>query len=217
MRKGGKSIKTIARAVYVSQSTVSYWCRDILLSPIQLKHLQTNARSAAVSTLLLAAERKRKKRLEETMQYTLLGEKDVGEIKKRDLFIYGLGLYQGEGYQSKTEGVGFTNSNPHVIKIFIYWLGEIYNINRENLTLRVSINGQHQDRVEKVLEYWSQLTKIPISQFTKTSLIEAKSKKQYRNRNQYYGTLRIKVKRGTNLKRRIVGSLISFEKHGNPM
>ncbi len=207
LRTTGISIKDIARIVKVSQSTVSYWCRDIVLSPMQIKHLQEKSLTAGVRALMLASEQKRKSRIHETKRLNLLGSHDIKSMNKRDLFMLGLGLYWGEGYQEKTEGIGFTNSNPHIICIIIRWFKEIYGIKNADLTLRVSINAVHKARNEKLLSYWSQITSIPYHQFTKTSFIESKSKKIYENHNEYYGTLRVKIRCGTNLKRRIIGSL----------
>jgi hypothetical protein len=73
--------------------------------------------------------------------------------------------------------------------------------------LRVSINNIHESRTEKVLDYWSKVTNIPPSQFTKTSLIKSKTNKIYSNESVHFGTLRIKVRNGANLRRRILGSI----------
>lgn len=121
--------------------------------------------------------------------------------------MIGLALYWGEGYKSGNDECGFTNSNPDIIQIYIAWLKRIYTIPLSQLTLRVSINELHANRDSAVRAYWSRLTGIPLSQFTKTSFIKTTAKKVYANPSAHYGTLRVKVARGTQLRHRIMGSL----------
>ena len=103
--------------------------------------------------------------------------------------------------------VGFTNSDPAMILFFIRWLSKCYGITQDRLILRVSINILHINRVKEVERYWSRLTGVPLSQFTKISLIKSISKKRYANESVHYGTLRVKVRRGTDLRRKILGSV----------
>jgi len=39
LRKKGESIKVIAKKIGVSKSSTSIWCRDIILSPMQIQKL----------------------------------------------------------------------------------------------------------------------------------------------------------------------------------
>jgi len=207
LRKKGESIGEIAKKLKVSKGTVSYWCKDIALSSTQIEHLTRQQKRAGLKTILMIAEKRRKKRMLDVKQFNNLGRKDVGKTSGRDLFMIGLALYWGEGYKKGSEECGFTNSDPFIIKIIIKWLKDIYGVETDNLTLRVSINHIHKKRVPKVLKYWSQITGVSLGQFTKTSLIKTDSKKRYPNHDEHFGTLRIKVQKGTNLRRRILGSI----------
>ena len=60
-------------------------------------------------------------------------------------------------------------------------------------------------RVKEVEEYQSKITGISLSQFTKTTLIKAKTKRVYPNFNNHYGNLRVLVLKGTKLRRKING------------
>lgn len=207
LRHKGFGIKEIARQLAVSKSTVSYWCRDIPLSLQQINTLQKRSGAHALTALLKASERKRSHRLAQTVIENATGKKDVGQITSRDYLMVGLGLYWGEGYKRGSEELGFTNSDPQMILFFIRFLRIVYHIDIDRLIARISINNLHKNRASDVLSYWSQLTTIPFSQFTKTSFIKTQSKKQYKNHANHYGTLRIKVRRGSSLRRRILGSL----------
>ena len=52
--------------------------------------------------------------------------------------------------------------------------------------------------------YWSSITGLPQSQFTKTILINTISRKVYSN-NDHYGTVRLSIRKGTQIVRKIIG------------
>lgn len=212
LRRQGKSISEIANLLDSSKSTVSYWCRDVALSPGQQRTLAKVQRRAGELGRLRAAEQKRKRRLFETVASMNMGARDAGVLRDRDLFILGLALYWGEGYKKGNEECGFTNSDPNIIRAFIAWLKHTYGIHTSDLILRVSINNVHTARVKAVERHWSNITKVPISQFTTASLIRTISKKAYPNLKSHFGTLRVKVRRGTALRRRILGSIAEIER-----
>ncbi len=207
LRKEGKSISEIATSLRTSKSTVSYWCRDIPLSKQHQLLLATRQQRAGAVGRLRAADKKRAERLQRTIVSMREGAQDVGALKARDLYVLGLALYWGEGYKSGNEECGLTNSDPHIITAFIIWLRQVYKINAHDLILRVSLNGTHAHRIRVVEKYWANVTGIPLRQFTAPSLIKAVSMKVYGNQESHFGTLRVKVRRGTALRRRIIGSL----------
>ena len=207
MRKKGKSIKDIAQIYNISTSTVSYWCRDIALTFSQIKNLQHKQAAAGARGRLVAAEKKREERFKAVKIHDEIGRKNIGLLGRRDLFMLGLGLYWGEGYKKGNEECGLTNSDPDIIKTYIKWLAKIYGVQKRDLIARLSINSAHKTRVGAVEQYWSSVTGIPISQFTKTSLIRTSARKMFPNPHNHFGTLRVKVRRATNLRRRIMGSI----------
>ena len=207
LRKRGLSLNEIVRKLGANKSTVSHWCRDIQLSKLQQKELYARSSIKSLAALLKAAEGKRRVRILKVKELTLAGKKEVGQLTHRDRFIAGLALYWSEGYNHSGEEVGFTNSDPKMILFFIRWLAESYSIEKSRLILRVSINEGHSHRVKEVEHYWSKVIDVPLSQFTKTSLIKTVPKKQYANSSVHYGTLRVKVRNGTDLRRKILGSI----------
>lgn len=207
LRLKGHSIGSIAETLSVSKSTVSNWCRDIALSEKQIALIAERSHHQATASLLRASEKQRQRRQSNIKHATYLGQHDVGHISKRDVHMIGLGLYWGEGYKKGSQELGFTNSDPAMIVFYINWLHATYSIPKADLILRVSINDQHASRVARVLKYWSTITQIPITQFTKISLIKNTSKRIYQNLDTHFGTLRVKVRRGTHLRRRILASI----------
>jgi hypothetical protein len=212
LRQNGESIRTISQKLKASKSTVSYWCRNIALTPEQMRKLSLQKEKGAHLGRLRAAEKKRAIRIKAVKLATNKGSADVGKMNRRDLFMLGLALYWGEGYKSGNEECGLTNSDPAIIKTFIIWLRKIYTITSPDLILRISINEGHRRRLKEVQIHWVKVTGIPLNQFTKTSFIKANSRKIYSDPENHFGTLRIKVRRGTALRRRIMGSIAEIRK-----
>jgi len=206
LRKRGKSINEIAAKLNIAKSTVGSWCRNIQLGPEQIERLAKRQESGSYKGRMKFLERVRKERIKEVALLRKQGIKEIGKLSKRDLFIGGVAMYWSEGYTySGGEQVGFTNSDPKMILLMLRWLKEICKVSDDNISLQVKINKIHKDRIKEVESYWSNLTKIPVGQFNKTVLIKSKTKKIYPNSNAHYGTLRVTVRQGTRLRRKITG------------
>mgnify|MGYP001607519600 CR=1 FL=1 len=210
LRQIGWSLKEIAAFLGVKKSTTSYWCKDIELSSAQKQRLVQKSLTAGIAAFHALAEQRRNTRALEIKKMAQLGKQDVGTMTQRDRFVLGLGLYWSEGYRKGNQEVGFTNSDPAIIKVAVRWFREAYRIQKKDLILRISINDDHSHRRQLIQQYWARVTGCSEEQFTKASIIHAKTKKQFPHPENYFGVLRIKVRRGANLKRRILGSLAAL-------
>lgn len=203
-RRQGESIKEIAKQLHVSKSSASIWCRDIILTKEQVAKLQERMTGkSSYEGKLRGARVQRERRLIEIENLRQEGKKLAKHFSKHDFLLAGAGLYWGEG--SKHGRARIVNSDPNLIKFIVEWFKIVWGIQSEHLTLQVAINIIHKDRVSQVEKYWSNFLNIPLSQFTKTSLIKAKTKKVYENFENYYGTLNVTVQKGTNLTHKILG------------
>ena len=160
-----------------------------------------------LAALRRASADKHRLRLKKEKHLQAIGMRDMAKFSQRDLFVAGLALYWGEGYKGLSNELGFTNSDPAMIVFFLNWLSRIYGIKTDQLILRVSVNASHRHRVREIEKYWSRLAGVPLAQFTMTSLIKTAHKKVYTNKSEHFGTLRVKVRSGTDLRRRILGSI----------
>lgn len=203
-RKQGKSIKFIASRLSVSPSTASVWCKDIELTQDQINQLEKQARDPMYGRRLLNVRKQQKARLMKIEQLRNMGIKEIGRMNKRELFLFGVALYWSEGFK-KDNQVGFANSNPDMIKIFIKWLVDCCGIDPDNLTYRVTINRSHQHRVGEIHKYWIDVCMAQETQFQKPFYQNVVWKKQYENPNDYYGVLRVRVRKSTDFLRRIHG------------
>ena len=210
LRKQGTSIKDIAKKLSVSSSTVSVWCRDIPLSERAINVIAKNGNEKAITALMMYSEKKRTLRKENELESASIGAKKTGTLSKRDIYCIGLGLYWGEGYKRGSQEFGFTNSDAAMVKFYIKWLEITFSVKLHDLILRVSVNDSHKQRADLIVKYWSRTLSVPESQFTKTSLIKTRAKKVYQNYHEHMGTLRIKVRRGTSMRREVLGAINSI-------
>jgi len=206
LRQKGKSIKEIAKELNIAKSTVSVWCRNISLTSEQIKKLAAKQLSGSYKGRLKFLERIRNERIKETARLRKEGLKEISKINRRDLFIAGIAMYVSEGVTSSSKDeVSFSNSDPKIILFILRWFKEICKVDNSRFAIQIRINKIHKKRVKEVENYWSEVVGIPLTQFTKTILIETKSKKIYPNYNKHYGTVRVMVHRGTQLRRKVNG------------
>ena len=214
LRRSGISINKIAKKLTVSKSSVSIWTRDIFLSEGQLDKLRKSmVKGAEIGRLKSVLVKKEKKlMLIETSREN--GIKALSKLSDREVLIAGLGLYWGEGSRKGNE-FSFCNSDPEMVKFFVFWLKKYFGVQLANLKCRIEINEIHSDRNKVVIDYWSRVLGIKDSQFTKTGFKKAKNRKVYENFNDHYGTLRIRVKRPGQLYYKVIG-LIEGLKSNKP-
>ena len=78
----------------------------------------------------------------------------------------GTKAYKEKRWQSWIYPVDVTNTNPEIINSFLDFLRGDISINESRLKLQLQIHeGDDQEEIEN---YWSKITKIPKTRFTKT-------------------------------------------------
>jgi hypothetical protein len=196
-------MKEIAERLKVSKGSVSLWCFDIKLTKKQIQILHDKMVRGSYKGRAIGAkiQKDRKRRNIET--FLLQGKRDIPELKKRELFIGGLGLYWGEG--SKKSAVRFYNSDPGAVTFMMRWFREILKIEESRFYMYININNIHKKRLQAVIDYWSKITRINAKQFRKPSLIKTKNKKVYDNFSEHYGTLCIRIAKSSSLLYQILG------------
>ncbi|MDP2586081.1 MAG: hypothetical protein Q8P29_04340 [Candidatus Levybacteria bacterium] len=204
LRKKGVSVKKIAKYLKVAKSSASIWTRDIILTVEQLENLRQSSLEGSERGRLKNALLQKEKRRKKMEEFKRLGIASIGKLTSRELLIAGLALYWGEGYK-KGRRLQFCNSDPKMIKFLLLWLQECFDINSLDIRCRIGINYIHAKRENIVKNYWAKLTKIPLTQFTRTSFKKVENKKIYANFNDYYGTLSVEVSRPSRFYGKIIG------------
>ena len=204
LRQKGKSIKDIAKRLKIVKSTVSLWCRDIKLTPEQVQKLHEKMVKSGYKGRMKGARIQYDGRLKKIEEWKKRGIEQIGKLSNRDLLIAGIALYWGEGAKKK-RGVSFSNSDTKLIKFIIKIFRKVWKIDKGRFAAYIGINKIHKDRVKEVEDYWSKITKIPREQFTKTTLIKAKNRKNYKNFPLHYGTLTVRIRKSAELYYQING------------
>ncbi len=204
MRKNGFSYSEILKEIPVAKSTLSLWLRSVQLAKIQKQRL-TKKKLAAMQR---GWETRRQQRIDSTFLIKQNAYQEITAISQHELFLMGVMLYWAEGSKSKqhniSQGIIFSNSDAYMNKIFLLWLKKCIKITIERITFDIYIHESSHDRLSKVKKYWASKTGFPLSNFDKIYLKKDKTNTKRKNvGNEYYGLLRIKVKKSTNLNRRI--------------
>lgn len=184
LRKAGHSYRFIAARTGLSKATLSDWLKDIPYSPNQ-------STLRAISKALAASiEAGRKKKQANILLSKQEAKREIGTLSSRDLFMFGLGLYLGEG--SKTRDlVRVVNADPRVIKLAIAWFKNM-GVSTKNFVLTLHLYPD--SNIKKSILYWSKETAIPKEQFLKTQIDWRKNKKTYKLGKLPYGTAHLGIR-----------------------
>ncbi len=162
LRRDGKSIKYIANKLKASQSSVSIWCKSVVLTQEQKDRLKQNTHSRK------AIEKRRQSRLKsEKIKRDLVIQLAAESIRPMNLYELKLvvtALYWAEG--AKNSGIfQFTNGDPQMIELVLKFL-RLNGVPEEKLRAYIHIHESLD--VPKAERYWQKVTKISKKQFYKT-------------------------------------------------
>jgi len=197
LRKQGFSYNEISAKLKIPKSTLSCW-----LSNIELSRKAKDRLSARVHEGSLAGLLKRNK------NQTILAKQRADEIRRiakiealkllsNKLFLTGTSLYWAEGYKkgahgSKWKAVDFANSDPDLIRIMMKFFRKICKV--EDSKIKIQLIAHKNVDIKKAIQLWSNLTKIPKSQFIKTCCAVSIYSKSKRNKNSLtHGTVHIRI------------------------
>ena len=204
LRSQGKSIKKIARKLHVSVSSVSSWCKDVELTATQKAILEKNARNPYYGGRGVYLKKLKRKTDSKIKRLKKTGARQIGKLSKRELFLVGAALYWAEGFKKDTQA-GLASLDPDMIKLFKKWLKDCFGYQNFDLIFRVTANISHKHRIGEIEKYWSLILEVPLNQFQKPFFQNVKWKKTYENPNEYYGVLRVKVRKSKDFLRTIYG------------
>ncbi len=184
LRAQGLSIKEISKRLGVSKGSVSLWVKDVVLDEKALKILEQKAK-VGVAKGLLNIQKKRELSLGN--QHNAIKE----EIEKMNFSAQMFKLlcsflYWGEGGKTGSS-LSFINSDPELINTFLFLLRESFSLDERKFRCLIHVHEYHNEGELK--KYWSELTQIPVSQFTKSYFKKNSGKNIH---EEYKGTLKIK-------------------------
>jgi transcriptional regulator with XRE-family HTH domain len=204
LRQEGLAYDDIVAELGVSKSTVSAWVSD-MPRPERLSYEECCKRQAQAVANYWAAERPLREAEREAVCAAAAAE--VGTPSDREILIAGAVAYWCEGVKSKPhrrrDRVSFINSDPTLIKFFLCFL-DVAGIGRDRLIYRVCIH--ESANVDAAQRFWLEATQANAAQFRSPTLKRHNPRTVRKNTGaDYHGCLRIDVRRGTDLYRRIEG------------
>lgn len=213
LRRAGRSYSEILEKIDVAKSTLSLWLRSVGLSKRQEQRL-TNKKLLSARR---GGEKRRRMRLEAIQELQKSAEQEVRDkdLDENELWLSGIMLYWAEGSKEKDHHVGqqtlFSNSDPRMIKLFLKWLKTVAGEVDQNMVYEIYIH--HTANVMRALEFWSNIVSCNKAKIRVYFKRNKKSTNRKNVENNYYGLLRIRVKKSSMLNRRISSWISAICKH----
>jgi hypothetical protein len=154
LRAQSRTLQEIATELGVSKSSVSVWVRDVEFVP---RPRNRGHRSMKPHPLHVA-------KLAEIERCRIEGAERIGQLSEREFLVLGLALYAGEGSKTRNDVI-FANSDPRMILMFTRWLRRFFDVDESRLRVRLYLHEGLD--LDEAVRFWSDLTQIPPSQFTK--------------------------------------------------
>ena len=163
LRMAGYSIKEIARELEIAQGTSSVWLRDVQLGKKAIRRLIKRKIYGQYKSREIAKNRK----IKETNFYINDARNKLVKLElSKDLMILVCStLFWAEGSKCKSY-VAFTNSDPKMIALFVKLLRDSFNLDESKFRARIHIHNYHNE--QRIVEFWSKVTNIPLNQFNKS-------------------------------------------------
>jgi len=202
-RKEGLSYNEICQKFDIAKSTVSLWCRKVKLTQVKTQRLIEKVKSNWV----YSAQARREKGALHRERIINQSALEIKKLSKKDIFFIGLALYWGEGTKIDAD-VAFSNSDPETVRLIMRFYRESCQVDEKKFRGRLFIHSQikHKGNISerKALRFWSDLTKIPLSQFHRTNFYKNKPTSFKRGKIMMHGTLMVRVM-DADLHRKIMG------------
>jgi len=224
MRKRGFSYSEIGNRIHIPKSTLSYWLKNIKLTPEQTQKLNDKRIEVAKANALKKIS-KTAKTIEEIKNSSA---QDIKEISKKELWLMGVVLYWKNGNRGDLKkGVHFSSSDPAMINLFLKWLREVGGVEDKEIKFHIFIKrrgfktsvDKKNKMVDESIDFWSKATGVPKSHFSNIYF-----QKTNRGNNpqpitdkytQPAGFLRVKVAESSMLARQIAGWIEGLKRISN--
>lgn len=176
LRREGKSYKSISEQLYIPKSTLSGWFSDVSWSNDIKKDLISVARNLHTDRIrdLSRARGQRLKDIYEEARIEARREYEV--LKSNPVFISGVMLYWGEGDKSTKNRCSLSNSDPNMLRLFSLFLEKVCGVEKNRIRAWI-LAYPDIDKI-KALEFWSKMTLIWPTNFSKTIVFSGGSKKR---------------------------------------
>ena len=154
LRSQSWTLQEIASELGVAKGSVSLWVRDVDFVP---RPRNRGHPAGPKHPMRLKKEAEIERCREEAEDW-------VGTMTQRDLSMYALALYAGEG--SKRDGsVVFANSDPVLMRLFVVWLRNEFDLDESKFRVKLYLHADLD--LDPAVEFWSAVVDVPPDQFNK--------------------------------------------------
>lgn len=188
LRGKGFSIIQIARDLGLAKSTVSLWVRDIALPQRILKLLQGKEITGRKKGLAILKAKRDLNKLEHAREATNLLINNMHLLSRKDILqLFCAIIFWCEGSKRRISDVRFTNSDPALVRFFLYCLRTGFDAYEHKFRAMIHLHEYHDHKQQTF--FWSKVTGIALSQFLKPYVKPHTGK---RERPNYEGCLSIR-------------------------
>ena len=193
LRQQGKAYGEIQTILgqHFPKSTLSYWCKDIVLPEAYSKRIALLNFSNLGKARTIAIEINKIKREEYFERIKKANGPIAEEIKKNDVAKIALAmLCLGEASKSSRKSSSFYlgNSDPKIIVLFLGLLKQCYTFSIEKV--RCTVQCRADQDANKLKTYWMNVTNVPEKFFYKP-LIDPRTIGKMTKNKEYKGVLRV--------------------------
>jgi len=206
LRKKGKSVGEIANLLHISKSSASIWVRHVELTDDQKTKLSEQNPFNSGHSIEIRKRRNdaiKKSWENKRMNFQQMGEQDAA--KGNHLHMQGCMLYWGEGTKRRNACI-MINTDPDLLKHFIRFLIECYDISPNDIKFVVKSFKDHNISSEDTALYWSDTLGLPLSSLTRIDMDWDKKDVKKKKNVHKYGLCQVYVCR-TDIVQRIFGAI----------
>lgn len=203
LRKAGFCYAEIQAQVPVSKATLSLWLRNIPLSPQQAAVLAARRPRGCTR----AGETNRARRILEVGRLTDSARQEADEYfhKGHSLWLVGTALYWAEGTKpkqwSRGQRVQFMNMDPAMLLTFRNWLIRCCGVFPQDIIYSLYIHPSGD--LVAAQSFWLKTLDIPFEALRVYFKQPNSSPRRHNTGRNYHGTIRVSVRRSTDLNHRI--------------
>ena len=120
LRRLGWSYTEIVEATGCPKGTVAYWCRDVILTPIQVADIRLRRPPGVLTGQPVDTQRGRRAEVEEIRRRA---RQLAMERMSDPFFVAGVVMYWAEGAKT-VRRLSISHSEPAALRLFVSWVGE---------------------------------------------------------------------------------------------
>ncbi len=159
------SYSAILKQIPVAKSTLSEWLKPYPLTKERILELRQSSWKSTETKIELFRARMKEKREQHDLEVYKTYALQFNTIDKSSFFTAGLMLYLAEGTKTNPYLVTLTNTNLKLIRFFITWLTEFFNVPRSRL--RIFLQLYPTMDIDKEINFWLNELRLPKEQLYK--------------------------------------------------